>query len=121
MALPGVSKDKNKNKAQEKKNGYADLTFLVLKEENGKPVQNASVVLHEVDDKGRQAKGGGIQLKTDSDGRAAFNSVPYGKVRVQVLIRGFQTFGEDYVIEQPQQEITVKLKPPQKQYSIYDK
>lgn len=97
----------------------SDLKFLVVKDDNGKPVRNASVILHEVNKEGRQSKGG-MQVKTDADGQASFPGAPYGKMRVQVLAPGFQTFGEDYDINQPRQEITVKLKRPQKQYSIYE-
>jgi hypothetical protein len=46
--------------------------------------------------------------------------VPYGKLRVQVLARGFQTYGQDYEINQPTTEITIKLKQPAGQYSIYE-
>ena len=94
------------------------LKFLVLKEHNGKPVRNASVVLHLVNKKGKQAKGG-YQLKTDADGKASFDGAPYGKLRVQVLTPGFQTFGEDYDIYQPEHEIVIKLKKPQEQLTIY--
>jgi len=62
---------------------------------------------------------GGIELKTDADGKASFEGVPYGKLRVQVLAPGFQTFGEDFEINQPTMEITIKLKRPEGQYSIY--
>src|SRR5947209_16427261 len=79
------------------------IQFVVLKDYSGKPVRNASVVLHQIDKMGRQAKGG-LQLKTDGEGRASFDGVPYGKLRVQVLITGFQTFGQDYEISQPQTE-----------------
>jgi Carboxypeptidase regulatory-like domain len=95
------------------------IQFVVLKDYSGKPVRNASVVLHQIDKMGRQAKGG-LQLKTDGEGRASFDGVPYGKLRVQVLITGFQTFGQDYEISQPQTEITIRLKRPADQYSIYD-
>ncbi|HVO81684.1 MAG TPA: carboxypeptidase-like regulatory domain-containing protein [Terriglobales bacterium] len=95
------------------------LKFVVLKDYNGKPVRNAGVVMHPVNKDGRQSRGG-LELKTDAQGRASFDGVPYGKLRVQVLAPGFQTFGEDYDINQPEMEITVKLKRPQKQYSIYE-
>jgi hypothetical protein len=98
---------------------YSNLSFLVVKSENGKPVRNASVVLHPVDKDGRQSSGG-IQLKTDPEGKASFPGAPFGKLRVQVLARGFQTYGEDYEISEPEQKITIKLKRPQGQYSIYD-
>ncbi len=99
---------------------FSDLKFVVLKEETGKPVRNASVVLHTVNKDGKQEQGG-IQLKTDAEGKANFSGVPYGKLRIQVLARGLQTYGEDYEINQPSQTFEIKLKLPQKQYSIYDK
>ena len=98
---------------------YANLNFLVVRADNGKPIRHASVVLHPVGKDGRQ-KHSGYQLKTDLDGKANFDGAPFGKLRVQVLIRGFQTYGEDFDINQPNQEITIKLKRPQGQYSIYD-
>jgi hypothetical protein len=97
----------------------SELRFLVVKDYNGKPVRNASVILHPVRKDGRQDKGG-FQLKTDKDGKTSYDGVPYGKLRVQVLARGFQTFGEDYDINQPTTDITIKLSRPGGQYSIYD-
>jgi hypothetical protein len=96
----------------------ASLNFLVIRDYNSKPIRNASVVLHPVNDKGKQARGG-FELKTDDEGKTSFDGVPYGKLRVQVLAPGFQTFGDDYDIQKPTVEITVKLKRPQSQYSIY--
>lgn len=98
---------------------YADVTIKVLKQETGKPVRNASVILHSVNSEGKQEKGG-LNLKTDSEGKTAYNGVPYGKLRVQVIARGLQTYGEDFEINEAQKEIEIKLKPPQQQYSIYD-
>ena len=96
----------------------SELKFTVVKDENGKPVRNAAVILHPVEKDGKQGKGG-FELKTDPEGRASFAAAPYGKLRVQVLARGYQTFGEDFDISQPQQEIVIKLKRPQGQFSIY--
>lgn len=105
---------------KKKKNQDATLNFLVVRANNEKPVRNAAVVLHQVDAKGRQERGG-YELKTDLDGKTSFDGVPYGKLRVQVLAPGLQTFGQDYEIDQPVHNITIKLNPPQKQYSVYDK
>ncbi len=96
----------------------SDLRFVVVKDYNGKPVRNAAVVLHPVSRKGKQSKGG-LELKTDNDGKTNIDGIPYGPLRVQVLAPGFQTFGEDYQINKPQLEITVKLKRPGGQYSAY--
>lgn len=109
-----------KDKKKKEKNQDATLNFLVVRASNGKPVRNAAVVLHEVDERGQQAKGG-FELKTNLKGETSFDGVPYGKLRVQVLAQELQTFGQDYEISQPVQNITIKLNPPQKQYSVYDK
>ena len=96
----------------------SEVKFLVLKEYNGKPVRNASIVLHPVSKKGKQ-KRSGQQLKTDAEGRTEYPGIPYGKVRIQVIAPNFQTFGQDYEINQPAMEIVIKLKRPQEQHSIY--
>lgn len=96
----------------------AKINFLVVKEYNGKPVRNAAVILHAVDRDGHQSKGG-LELKTDLDGKTTIEGIPFGTVRVQVIARGFQTFGQDFSINQVTHEFTIKLQPPQGQYSIY--
>src|SRR5437868_1281303 len=98
---------------------YAAIAFIVLRDYNGKPVKNASVIMHPVRKNGKQ-KNAGLQLKTDADGKTSFDGVPYGPLRVQVLAQGFQTFGEDYDVSKPSMEIMIKLKRPQGQYSIYE-
>jgi len=97
----------------------SDLRFVVVRDYNGKPVRNAAVVLHPVSKKGKQARGG-LELKTDNEGRTNIDGIPYGPLRVQVLAPGFQTFGQDYEINKPELEITVKLKRPGEQYSVYE-
>ena len=107
-----------KEKEQDDEGPMSDLRFVVVKDYNGKPVRNAAVVLHPVTRKGKQAMGG-LELKTDNDGRTNIDGIPYGPLRVQVLAPGFQTFGEDYLIDKPEMQITVKLKRPAGQYSSY--
>ncbi len=97
----------------------ANLHFTVLKDDNGKPVRNASVILHPVGKDGSQSKGG-YQLKTDAEGKSESEGVPYGKLRVQVIAHGFQTFGQDYEITQPTVDIDIRLKRPTGQFTIYD-
>lgn len=97
----------------------AILSFLVIKDDNGKPVRNAAVIMHPVGAKGKQGRGD-LELKTDVNGRTSFDGVPYGTLRVQVLASGFQTFGEDYEVSKARMDLTVKLKRPQGQYSIYE-
>jgi hypothetical protein len=96
------------------------LSFVVLKDDTGKPIRNAAVVLHPVGQHGKQAKSG-FELKTDNDGKTHFDGIPFGTWRIQVIADGFQTFGGDYNINQAAQEISVRLKRPEGQYSIYEK
>jgi hypothetical protein len=96
----------------------ATLNFLIIKDDNGKPVRNAAVIMHPVNSHGKQSRGG-LELKTDAEGKSSFEGVPYGTLRVQVLASGFQTFGEDYEIDKAKVDFTIKLKRPQGQYSIY--
>lgn len=111
--LPATSAQRNNEEEP-----TAELTFVVLKDDNGKPVRNAAVIMHALNPKGKQGRGG-LELKTDSDGKASFDGIPYGKLRVQVLAQGFQTFGEDYEVDRAKMDFTIKLKRPQNQYSIY--
>ena len=113
LTQTGVGEDKKKDSS-----GESVVKFVVLKDDNSKPVRNASVILHPVREDGRQAKGG-FQLKTNSEGKTDAEGIPYGLVRVQVIAPGFQTFGDDYNINQPEQIVTIRLKRPQDQYSIY--
>jgi hypothetical protein len=95
------------------------IYFSVVKDDSGKPVRNAAVVLHPVGDNGKQGRGG-LELKTNPEGKADLEGIPYGKLRVQVLAHGYQTWGDDFDVSQAKTEITIKLKRPQGQFSVYD-
>lgn len=97
---------------------FSHVEFVVVRSYNGKPVRNASVVLHPVNKDGKQSKNG-TELKTDQDGKASLNYVPYGKIRIQAISPGLQTYGNDIEINQPEHQITIKMNRPQEQYSIY--
>src|SRR5215472_2750302 len=112
ISLPIIASDK-------KDEGTAAVSFVVLKEDSGKPIRNAAVILHPVNQKGKQAKTG-FELKSDNDGQTHFDGIPYGTWRVQVIAPGFQTFGDDYTINQNEQSITIRMQRPKEQYSIYD-
>ena len=106
-------------RAQDDEGPTSSLRFVVVRDSDSKPVRNAEVVLHPVKRKGKQAKGE-MELKTDAQGRTNIDGIPYGHLRVQVLASHFQTFGEDYEINKAEMEITVKLKHPGGQYSVYE-
>jgi hypothetical protein len=91
----------------------------VVRETNGKPIENASVIFHPLED-GKNA--GNMELKTNDEGKAVIDLLEIGSdVRVQIIARGYQTYGEDYKIDKDTMAIAVKLKRPSGQYSIYKK
>jgi hypothetical protein len=110
-----LSAGEKKKKAPEQ---FCSLSFVVLKDASGKPIKNASVVVHSLRKDGSQDSDG-FQLKTDTDGRASIDDIPYGKLRLQVLAHGLQTYGDDIEVREAKQEIVIRLKPPAEQVSIY--
>ena|SRR6516162_8125621 len=113
LASCALASDKQSGQQQ-----YSNLHFTVIKDDNNKPVRNASVILHPVNKNGTQGKGG-FQLKTDNEGIASTDGIPYGQIRIQVLAPGFQTFGDDYQVNQPTMDIQIRLKRPGEQFSTY--
>jgi hypothetical protein len=105
-----------KNAPPEQKTALVNLT--VVRDSNGKPVKNAEVVLHLIDNHGKQMQEG-LELKTHDDGKAEATSIPYGKVRIQVIAPGFRTYGQDVSVDQPNIAVTIKLQKPAEQLSIY--
>jgi hypothetical protein len=95
----------------------AKITVTVIKATNGKPVENAAVVFHPIKNGKDQ---GGLELKTNEEGKAVINVIPIGDtVRLQVIATGYQTFGNDYPITTDSKDISIKLRHPAQQYSIY--
>jgi hypothetical protein len=107
-----------KKKTPDQELKTASVNMIVIRNSSGKPVKNAEVVIHLIDNHGN-AKQEGLELKTHDDGKAEANGIPYGKVRIQVIAPGFRTYGEDFSINQPNLEVTIKLQKPAEQLSIY--
>jgi hypothetical protein len=97
--------------------GRVEVT--ILKDVNGKPIENAAVIFHPM--QGEKDEGN-MELKTNEDGKTVIDVLPIGgTVRMQVIARGFQTFGDDYKIDKDDMAIEIRMKRPGEQYSIYKK
>jgi hypothetical protein len=95
----------------------ARVEVTILKDVNGKPVENAAVVFHPM--QGEKDEGN-MELKTNEDGKTVIDVLPLGgTVRLQVIARGFQTYGEDYKVDKAEMAIEIRMKRPGEQYSIY--
>jgi len=90
------------------------IQVTVLKDFNGKPIENASVIFHTLKDPGN------MELKSNEDGKALIDVVPMGEtVRLQIIAKGYQTYGGDYNVDSNDMSIEVRMKRPGAQYSIY--
>ncbi len=104
----------SKKKAPEQ---FGNLSFVVLRDSDGEPVKNASVVIHFLRKDGSEEPDG-LQLKTDADGHASIDDIPYGNLRVQVVAHRLQTYGDDVGLNQAKAEFVIRLKPPAGQMSV---
>jgi hypothetical protein len=94
----------------------AKVSVAVVKDANGKPIENAAVVFHLSGEEGK----GNMEMKTNEEGKAIIDVIPIGDtVRLQIIANGFQTYGQDYKIDADTKDITVRLKRPQQQYSTF--
>lgn len=93
--------------------GMTRLSIRVT-DPNGKGVGNASVYV-------RYYTAGGflhhdkleeLDLKTNQDGSVRVPEVPQGKILIQVIAKGWHTYGKWYEIAQSEQSVAIKLEPP---------
>ena len=106
---------------------YADapVTKLIIevKTQGGRPVDRAAVVVKFVEGRSYIKLGKKIrtqwELRTNQEGLAQIPSVPQGKIQIQVIAKGYQTFGQVFEVEEEEKTIEVRLNPPQPQYSAH--
>jgi hypothetical protein len=90
------------------------IEVTVLRDADSKPIENASVIFHLDGDKGN------MELKTNEDGRSIIDVLPMGStMRLQIIAKGFQTYGQDYKIDKSDMTFGIRMKRPGEQYSIY--
>jgi hypothetical protein len=96
---------------------------IVLKDQAGKPVDHASVVVRFVQGHSVVKLGKAIrttfELRSNQEGEARIPSIPQGKILVQVIAKGFQTFGQTFDVTEEEKTLDITLNPPQQQYSAH--
>jgi hypothetical protein len=93
----------------------ARIEVTVVRDVNDKPIVNAAVIFHLIG-----GEKGNMELKTNEDGKAVIDVLTIGyTVRMQIIAKGFQTFGDDYKIDKDKMAIDIRMKRPGEQYSIY--
>ena len=96
---------------------------IVVKSQTGKPVDRASVVVRFIQGHSIVKLGKAVrttyELRTNQEGEASIPSIPQGKIRIQIIAKGYQTFGQDFDISEDEKTVNVTLNPPQQQYSAH--
>lgn len=96
---------------------------IEVRSAGGKPIDRASVVVDFVQGRSVAKLGKNVrkhwEVRTNQDGVAKIPALPEGKVRVQIIAKGYQTFGQTFEVNGPEQTIQIKLNPPQPQHSAH--
>jgi hypothetical protein len=106
---------------------FAETPMTKIKVEvqslTGKPIDRAAVVVQFVEGRSIIKLGKKIQtrweVRTNQDGIAKIPAIPQGKIRIQVIAKQFQTFGEVFDVSDEEKTLLIKLNPPQPQYSAH--
>jgi len=91
---------------------------------NGKPFENAYVILDFLGDKQvmKLGKRGKVhwEMRANLEGIAHFPPIRRGKVRIQVIppTAGYQTYGQVFDLTEDEKKVEVKLNAQQRQYSV---
>jgi len=98
------------------------LRVEVRKASNDKPVERASVIVRFVEGRSAVKLGKKImtsyQLKTNQEGVALIPPIPQGKIQVQIIAKGLQTFGQIFDIGEEEKTVEIKLNDPQAQQAL---
>jgi len=90
---------------------------------NNKPVERASVVVRFVEGRSPAKLGKKVitqwELRTNQEGVVKVPPIPQGKILIQVIAKGYQTFGQSFEVAEEEKTIEIKLNPPQPQYSAH--
>ncbi len=95
------------------------LSLVVLTESSRKPVADAHVVIRFVKKKILKDKRTSWEAKTNRKGMVVLEELPLGSIKIQVIAKGYQTYGDEHELSKADEQVTVLLKLPQKQFSAY--
>jgi len=96
------------------------LTVQVNSATTGKPIDRASVIIrfrHGLNPIKMKKIQTNWETKTSQEGAVSIPEIPMGEVEIQIIAKYYQTSGGIFQLTQPEQTITIKLNPPQAQYS----
>jgi hypothetical protein len=98
------------------------LTILV-KNKEGKPIEGASVQVKFVKSRSMVKLGKKVikdwGVHTNQEGSVKIPPIPQGTILIQVNAKNYQTFGQEYDVDEEEKTIEITMNPPQQQYSAH--
>jgi hypothetical protein len=97
---------------------------IEVKTLGGRPIERAGVIVRFI--QGRSVAKFGRKIRTNwetrtsMEGVAKIPAIPQGKILIQVSAAGYQTFGQQFDIDEEKKTIEITLNPPQPQYSVHE-
>ncbi len=89
----------------------------------GKPLDRASVIIRFVSGRDKLKLYSKIrtqwETKTNQQGMVQIPEIPQGKIQIQVIASGYQTFGHIFEVDEEEKTLEIKLNTPQAQYSAH--
>lgn len=113
VAHPSMVLAKGHRQSESKKDQPAPTTKITIQvsDPNDKPVGQASVYVRFSQTVGvfHKDKLAELDLKTNDDGSCKVPPIPQGKIMIQVVAKGWRTFGQWFDIEQDEETVPIKL------------
>jgi hypothetical protein len=96
---------------------------IEVKTQSGRPVNQADVVVRFVKGHSVFKLGKAVrtqwEMRTNQEGQALVPEIPQGEIRIQVIAKGYQTFGNTFDITDAEKTLPIILNPPQQQYTSH--
>jgi hypothetical protein len=96
---------------------------IEVKTQGGRPVNQADVVVRFVKGHSVFKLGKAVrtqwEMRTNQEGQALVPEIPQGEIRIQVIAKGYQTFGNTFDITDAEKTLPITLNPPQQQYTSH--
>jgi hypothetical protein len=114
LAMPALAADPD----------FTTITVEVMNERD-KPIPRASVIVRLVEGRSIVKFGKKIitsyELRTSNEGKVSVPPIPQGKILIQVIAKGYKTYGDYHEIYEDEKTVPIVLEQPGKQYSSHEK
>lgn len=113
---PAAQQDQSTAAQSDQKDSDVSTTKLkiLVSSNEGKPIGNASVYVRFPIAGGllHHDKLAELDLKTNQDGSVKVPPIPKGKIMIQVVAKGWHTYGRWYDIGKDEDSVSIQLAPP---------